>query len=79
LSFESDALAIRKAISSFGHVRTVKSTTAKSFESLPAQLEDYDEEDDNDYEANYFDNGEEENDDLGDGGGGDDGGDDAYD
>jgi hypothetical protein len=45
LSFESDPLAIRKAISSFGHVRTVKTTTAKSFESLPAQLEDYDEED----------------------------------
>lgn len=38
-------------------------------------MEDYDEEDDNDYEANYFDNGEEDNDDLGDGGGGDDGGD----
>jgi hypothetical protein len=46
LSFESDALAIRKAISSFGHVRTVKPTTAKSFESLPAQLEDYDDEGD---------------------------------
>jgi len=45
LSFEADSLALRKAISSFGHVRTVKSTSAKSFESLPAQLEDYDDED----------------------------------
>jgi len=45
LSFEADALALRKAISSFGHVRTGKPTTTKSFESLPAQLEDYDDED----------------------------------
>jgi len=43
--------------------------------------EDYDEEnEDNDYELNYFDNGEEDNDDLGDGGGdGEGGGEDAYD
>lgn len=38
-------------------------------------MEDYEEEaDDNDYEMNYFDNGEDENDDLGDGGGDPDGG-----
>jgi len=46
------------------------------------EAEDYDEEnEDNDYELNYFDNGEEDNDDLGDGGmgGDDDGGGDAYD
>lgn len=45
LAFEADALALRKAIASFGHVRTVKTSTAKSFESLPAQLEDYEDED----------------------------------
>jgi len=44
LSFEADSLALRKAISSFGHVRNGKSA-AKSFESLPAQLEDYEDED----------------------------------
>jgi hypothetical protein len=45
LGFEADSLALRKAISSFGHVRAVKTSTAKSFESLPAQLEDYEDED----------------------------------
>jgi DNA-directed RNA polymerase III subunit RPC7 len=40
-----------------------------------APEEDYDAESDNDYEGNYFDNGENDNDDLGDGGiGGDEGG-----
>ncbi|KAG8983952.1 hypothetical protein FRB90_005638 [Tulasnella sp. 427] len=44
------------------------------------ELEDYEgESDDNDYEMNYFDNGEDENDDLGDGGGDPDGGGEDYD